>query len=379
MTNTKTILLKIIKIIILILVLIAVISIIYINVHPTFGGKPDMKTKERIENSQHFDGKKFNNLMPTTIIEKQNVSDKFSIAKNIMFPPTGKNPSSKIKSEQLEAKKMENEDFAWLGHSTVLFKTSNKTIITDPVFYNAAPVSFVQKPFEMTNKPATEDLPYIDVVLISHDHYDHLDYNTIKEISSNVGAFYVPLGVKAHLQRWGVSDEKIVEFDWYDEVNLDDIQFVFTPSRHFSGRSINDRCKTLWGSWVIISPTIKIYFSGDGGYSDEFKKIGEMFDGFDIAFMECGAYNKSWQNIHMFPEQTAQAIIDVKAKVAMPIHWGKFDLSTHKWNESPEKLLDSIEEYNRMKTEEEQIKITTPKIAEIFNLSNLPSSKWWEN
>ncbi len=350
---------------------------LYLILHPAFGGKPDMESKKRIKNSKNYNGKIFKNILPTEMITKGNIMDKLTVVKSQLFPSKEKNPKKVIKSKALDIEKIHNEHFVWLGHSTILFKTNNKFIITDPVFYNAAPIPFVKRPFKVTNKFPIKDLPYIDVVLISHDHYDHLDYHTIKEIASNVGLFYVPLGVKAHLQRWGIPDEKIMEFDWYDEITFKNIQFVFTPSRHFSGRSINDRCKTLWGSWVIISPNIKIYFSGDGGYSNEFTKIGNMFEGFDIAFMECGAYNKLWKNVHMFPEETAQAIIDIKAKIGVPIHWGKFDLSTHTWNESPERLLKAINEYNS-KQEEHKIRITTPRINEIIHLQYLPQAQWWK-
>ncbi len=369
---------RIIKIIIILCALFS-ISFLYIKINPFFGGNPDIVSKKRIIHSENYDGTRFKNLLPTQTIEKGNIMRILTVAKSQLFPSPTKNPKGKIKSEKLEVKAIHNGDFVWLGHSTILFKTNDKFIITDPIFYNAAPVPFIEKPFEVTNKVLTKDLPYIDIVLISHDHYDHLDYHTIKEIASKVGLFYVPLGIKGHLQRWGVPDKKIIEFDWYDEIKLEDMKFVFTPSRHSSGRSINDKCKTLWGSWVIISPDIKIYFSGDGGYSNEFTKIGEMFNGFDIAFMECGAYDKLWKNVHMFPEETAQAIIDIHAKIAVPIHWGKFDLSTHKWNESPVRLLKSMNKYNNEQKKENKIIITTPKINEIINLNHLPQNTWWNN
>ncbi|WP_156285747.1 MBL fold metallo-hydrolase [Oceanivirga salmonicida] len=380
-----------IKLILLFTLIILILTFIYINVHPAFGDKPNKDSMLNMKKSPNFDGNHFTNIDITSLKSGEDIRllDRIITLKSMFFPQKGKNPTKPIKTVPINVKEIKNGEFAWLGHSTVLFKTNDTTIITDPVFYNAAPVFFAGKPFAMTNKPQIKDLPHIDIVLISHDHYDHLDYYAIKEMHENVSKFYVPLGVKAHLLYWGVADEKISEYDWYDEVKFNDIRFVFTPSRHFSGRNLDDirlmliekeyTGRTLWGSWAVISPNLKAYFSGDGGYTNEFLKLGEMFDGFDIAFMENGAYNKVWSTIHMMPEETAKAIIDIKAKVALPIHWGKFDLSNHRYNEPPERIINAINNHNEKVSEQEQIKLVLPKIGEIFSIDELPYSKWWEN
>ncbi|PID26797.1 MAG: hypothetical protein CR982_08250 [Candidatus Cloacimonadota bacterium] len=373
---------RILLLFITLFIIFFIVVVSYINLHPTFGGVPNEESKTRIEKSSHFDGEHFANLVETDATsigksEGKREINRWALFKNFIFPPKGKNPE-KIKTIPLKSDELKNGQFIWLGHSTVLFKTNNTTIITDPVFNNAAPVPFFIQPFDMSDKPKIEDLPFIDVVLISHDHYDHLDYKAIQEIDSKVGHFCVPLGVKAHLLRWGVSNNKISEYDWYENREINNINFVFTPSRHFSGRGIFNHRKTLWGSWSVISPDIKIYFSGDGGYSPEFKKIGEKFNGFDIAFMENGAYNKSWEEIHMFPEQSAQASIDIKTKVVLPIHWGKFDLSTHRWNEPVERIKKAIQKHNETIEEYLKIKLATPRIGEVFSIDSLPISQWWE-
>ncbi|MDP8170940.1 MBL fold metallo-hydrolase [Pasteurella skyensis] len=373
--------LKILKKLLLLTAVLVIIGVLYVNLHPTFGDSPNAESMDKIQQSTHFDGEHFQNLIPTNatsigMAQGERKIDRLGLTMNFIFPPKDKNPDKPLITKKLNS--LNNGEFVWLGHSTVLFKTNNTTIITDPVFHNASPIPFLVEPFEMTNTPKVADLPFIDAVLISHDHYDHLDYQGIKQMNAKVGHFYVPLGVKAHLLRWGVMNEKVTEYDWYEEVNFNHIQFVFAPSRHFSGRGIFNHRQTLWGSWAVIAPKLKVYFSGDGGYSPEFVKIGQRFGGFDIAFMEDGAYNESWKDVHMLPEQTAQASIDIQTKVVLPIHWGKFDLATHQWNEPVQRIAKALQKYNDKVSEQDKIKLATPRIGEIFDLNKLPKFEWWE-
>ncbi len=371
---------KFIKMFLLLILGLVFIVFLYINLHPIFGGLPNDESLAKIKKSSHFDGKHFQNLVKTqvsTVRVEGDKSDKWKLFKSFLFPPKGKNPEQII-TEKLNAKSLKNGEFIWLGHSTVLFKTDSTTIITDPVFHNASPIPFTIKPFKMKPKPTMDDLPFIDVVLISHDHYDHLDYKAIKYLKTKVGHFYVPLGVKAHLLRWGVAENKVSEYDWYEETTINNVKLVFTPSRHFSGRGVLNHCKTLWGSWAVIAPKIKVYFSGDSGYSPEFAKIGQRFGGFDMAFIEDGAYNKRWPDVHMLPEQSAQAGIDVQTKVVLPIHWGKFDLSTHKWTDPIQRIKKALNQHNDTVPEQQKIQLATPKIGEIFSLNDFPQSEWWE-
>ncbi len=373
-------LIKFLKILIGLILSLVLIAILYINFHPTFGASPNTDSLEKIKQSSHFDGEHFKNLVKTqasTIRVEGDKVDKWALLKNLIFPPKGKNPEL-VHTKKLNAKTLRNGEFIWLGHSTVLFKTDDTTIITDPVFHNASPVPFTIEPFVMSNTPSIEDLPFLDIVLISHDHYDHLDYEAIKQLNAKVGHFYVPLGVKAHLLRWGVVDNKVSEYDWYEETIVKNIQLVFMPSRHFSGRGIFNHRQTLWGSWVVIAPQLKVYFSGDGGYSPEFKKIGKKFGSFDMAFIEDGAYNKRWQDVHMLPEQSAQAGIDVKVKVILPIHWGKFDLSTHEWTEPVRRIKKALNKHNSALGDEEKIQLATPKIGETFSVKKFSQLQWWE-
>jgi len=218
-----------------------------------------------------------------------------------------------------------------------------------------------------------DKLPQIDLVLFSHDHYDHLDYKSVLKLKEKVKQFYVPLGVGSHLESWAVEVDKIHEFNWWDEKIFDEIQLVCAPARHFSGRGIFDRNTTMWASWVIKSDTIAIYFSGDSGYGPHFKEIGEKYGPFDFAMLECGQYDKRWENIHMMPEQTAQAALDLKAKLMMPIHWGAFVLALHSWKDPVERVTKEAQELN--------VNVITSKIGEQFLLNKplIEENSWWVN
>lgn len=361
-------------------ILVAGISI-FTMVAPTFGGTPDANSLAKIAASKNHNGDVFVNRYPTQVATRnENSPSWFDAINSLINPEENKNPNQPLPTQQIDKNAIAEGSFTWLGHSTVLFKTGGKTIITDPVFNAAAPVSFAVNPFPMTNAPRIDDLPELDAVLISHDHYDHLDYYAIKKLKEKVAQFYVPLGIKAHLQRWGVPDAQITELDWYESVQLDGVEFILTPARHFSGRGLFDRFKTLWSSWVVKSADMTVYFSGDGGYSPDFKILGEKYGPFDMAFMEDGAYNADWAEIHMQPEKAAQAAADLDAKALLPIHWGKFDLALHRWTEPIERIAVAVEQQNAGLNEvgKQPMQLATPMIGEAFTLDALPTKQWWQ-
>lgn len=355
-----------------VIALLALAITVFVNVAPTFGGSPDAESLAKIAQSKHHNGEHFVNLIPTAVstrgVNSPSVGETIS---SLLLPAADKNPTQPLPSIMLDKRRMTDDSFTWLGHSTVLFKTAGKTILTDPVFHRASPIPVGGAPFAMQNPIQMADLPSIDAVIISHDHYDHLDHLAIQGLNDKVGHFYVPLGIKAHLQRWGISDDKITELDWYESAQLGEVALILTPSRHFSGRGLFNRFSTLWSSWVVKSPTLSVYFSGDGGYSPTFAEIGEQFGPFDMAFMEDGAYNDDWAEIHMTPEQSAQAAVDLRAKVLLPIHWGKFDLSRHEWRDPIERISVAARAQN--------ITLATPLIGETFTLNKLPQSVWWQS
>tara|TARA_B110000093_G_scaffold3278_1_gene3236 strand:+ start:367 stop:1512 length:1146 start_codon:yes stop_codon:yes gene_type:complete len=370
--------LNVIKYLIYILVIFTILIFIFLNVSPVFGASPDKNSKKIIENSENFIEGKFRNIKTTytnfrTSEKKATLMDWFS-------PPKDKNPLNPLPTIKFIGKDLAEGKFVWLGHSTVLMKTEGLVVMTDPVFNRASPLPsfnsksksnfFNGKPFIFENPVVIDDLPKVDVVIISHDHYDHLDSKAIKDLSNQVDQFFVPLGVGAHLERWGVNKNRITEYDWYDSKDYKNIKFTFAPSLHFSGRGVTNGNSTLWGSWMIKSKTLSAYFSGDGGYSETFKKLGNEYGPFDIAFIENGAYNVDWSNVHMFPDEAVQASIDLKAEVLFPIHWSKFDLSVHPWDEPIIRITKEAEKKN--------VNIATPMIGEVFELSSIPKKPWWE-
>ncbi len=365
--------------IVIIILLIAGGVFIFFQTAPQIGGTPKGERLERMQQASNFKDGLFVNTVETNM--DMPFSTLLKVMKEFFFGDKSKKiPQSTINTQLFSADVFENLSDSvigvnWFGHSSILLKLDGVTILVDPVLEGkrASMFSFMgPERFPYEEYPGVEDLPKIDAVIISHDHYDHLDYPTIKRLKEKVNKFYMPLGVGAHFEEWGVPKENIIELEWWDEVEIGGVKLALTPTRHFSGRAIRDRFKTLWGSWAIIGKEKRVYFSGDSGYFPGFKNIGEKYGPFDLTFMECGAYNEGWSEIHMFPEQTAQAHLDVKGKLLMPIHWGKFDLALHPWKESVNRLSK--------KAEEEGIELFTPEIGELIILSDSTETKpWWKD
>ena len=349
-------------------ILCVVVSVLFVLYAPVFGGSQSPESLERIKHSRNFVEDKFVNQLATSV-STRSPSTKTSIM-DWVFQQDDKNPTEPLPSRFLHPDIFTEGKFVWLGHSTLLMKINSVVIMTDPVFNRASPVPVIGSPFAVQNLISIDDLPAVDAVIISHDHYDHLDYQAIKVLLKRVDHFFVPLGVKAHLERWGVASTNISELDWYESEVYRGVRLTLAPARHFSGRGLWDRNSTLWGSWIISSQTLNVYFSGDSGYSDTFKTIGQRYGPFDIAFLENGAYNLDWAQIHMMPEEVVQASIDLNARVLFPIHWSKFDLALHPWDEPAIRLTK--EARNRA------VAVATPLIGEAFDVNNYPTTQWWE-
>lgn len=362
-------------------VLIVVLIIAYlafINFYPSFGGEVSEERRKEYQTSKQFKNGTFANTK--NVPEDPSFSQMMSMTRKFFFTKV----ENGVPGKNIEVKKVDSLDLAtyqsktrliWFGHSAFLLQMEHKTILIDPMFGKVpAPHPWLGgNRFSKKLPIALDKLPKIDAVLISHDHYDHLDYDSIKTLKDKVGHFYVPLGVGVHLEAWGVPKEKIDELDWWEEVQFKNLQFACTPAQHFSGRKFNNRQSTLWSSWVIRSETENIFFSGDSGYAPHFKEIGAKYGPFDFAMLECGQYNKMWPDIHMFPEETAQAGIDLRARAFMPIHWGAFKLALHSWTDPVERAAKTAEQL--------QIPMITPEIGQAFELENPGEvhSNWWRD
>lgn len=288
---------------------------------------------ERMKKSAQFDGALFKNPVP---MADMGMAEMLPMLKQAIFDkqqpssPEKSIPVIEITKKQLLDLPVNETHFFKLGHSSVLLWIEGSFWLFDPVFSErASPFSFMgPKRFHKT--PITiEELPPIKGVILSHNHYDHLDKATIEKLKSKVEKFYTPLGLGADLVKWGVFIEKVRELDWHESVRVGEIEVRATPSQHFSGRSLSDRNETLWASWVVKSPRHAIYFSGDSGYFSRFKDIGQKYGPFDVSFIETGAYNKLWSDIHMDPKDSVQAFLDLRGGILVPIHNSTFDLALH--------------------------------------------------
>lgn len=357
------------------LLIVTSIGIAFFSCAPQLGTIPKGEKLNRIRQSPNwYDGQFWNTL------ETNMMHSRWKFAQSMYKYVFGK--EKRVPDDPLPSVALQRKNFnqiaqdrlrvTWLGHSTVLLEIGGKTILADPVFSErASVVSFAgPKRFEYQQPILLAQLPEIDAIIISHDHYDHLDYGTIKKMHPRVSRFFVPLGVGAHLEKWGVLPEKITELDWWEETIYDNLKLAATPSRHFSGRGLMNRNTTLWSSWVIQSATHAVFFGGDSGYFPGFQEIGKQYGPFDLTLLECGAYSPAWPYVHMAPEETAQAHIDLGGKILLPLHWGKFSLSLHSWTDPIERLLRAAEA--------ESLQVATPRPGETFTLNpTIPQTKWW--
>lgn len=352
---------------------VLVVGLLFLNLSPQFGAKTKGERAARIQQSPNFRDGEFRNVQETTLMHNFEFSSITGYFTTGDKAPDWSIPVDKIPSNYFADVPDTLTRLTWFGHSAALLEIDGKKIFLDPMLASVpAPHPWLgSKRFNDTLPLAVDQLPELDAVLISHDHYDHLSYESIVAIKDRVKRFYVPLGIAAHLLSWGVAEDKIVELDWWDEATLEGITFACTPSRHFSGRGVLDGCSTLWCSWVIRGSNASIFFGGDSGYDKAFGEIGKKYGPFDLAMLECGQYNRQWPEIHMMPEETVQANIDLNSKLLMPIHWGAFKLALHSWTEPAERVSKKARELN--------VAITTPRIGQPIVIGQpAPASAWWE-
>lgn len=368
-----SILYKIMILFSLLVVLLVGSGCLYLN-QPQFGRLPKGERFDRISRSPNFKDGTFHNREPIPeIVEgggglglwlKFLLRDGDGLTPPILLP---------VVKTDLKAFEPDADLVVWLGHSSYFVQLGGKTILIDPVLSDhASPVSFSTRAFKGTTIYTAEDMPDIDYLLISHDHWDHLDYDTVIALRSKIGHIVTGLGVGEHFARWEFPDEMVVEADWDTEVKLEDgLSIHVLPARHFSGR-LFDRNRTLWVSFALETPSRRIFYSGDSGYGSHFKQIGERFGGFDFVMLDSGQYNEAWRYVHMDPEQAAQAAEDLRAKSALPSHTGRFNISHHSWDEPFKRFVAA--------GAGKPYQIVTPRIGEAVDLGDPspPFSHWWE-
>ncbi|GAB6930507.1 MBL fold metallo-hydrolase [Paenibacillus sp. JCM 10914] len=348
---------------------------VWFRFYPTFGGR--ISREERlafIANGARYSGGKFINLIPTSA--GVSPSNLLAVTKEYLKDSKHRRPATTLSIDPVDPVEFTSGDqtrIIWFGHSTFLLFIEGQTILVDPMLGRTpSPFpAFGGKRYSGRPPLEAEQLPSLDAVLITHDHYDHLDYGTIKRIKDKVGRFFVPQGIRAHLIRWGVRADNIEELGWWDATTFGGLTLACTPARHFSGRRGFDQNATLWCSWVVKGRNTSVFCSGDSGYGPHFKEIGEQYGPFDVALVECGQYNASWEAIHMMPEQTVQAHLDVQARLLIPIHWGAFTLALHAWTDPIERIVTAARQMG--------VEIATPRIGQTVVLGDPEETSlvWW--
>ena len=345
----------------------------YVN-RPEFGRLPSGERLKKILSSPHYFKNRFECLTPVEIMS-DNVQDKesrFSATWKFLFgDKTGLVPPMPVPTVKTDLNSLTADDCAiWMGHSTIYLQLAGRRILIDPVFSAyASPIFFVNRAFEGSNIYSAADFPAIDVLAITHDHWDHLDYPTIMQLKPKIKTVLCPLGVGEYFEQWGFDADKIIEDDWDAVIDFGrGLKAHILPSQHFSGRMLT-RNPTEWCAFAFVTPARKIFCSGDGGYSTHFKDIGKKFGGFDLAFMENGQYNLAWHAIHLLPNETAQAAQDLRAEKIVPIHSGKFALARHMWNEPYIDLLAESAGKN--------YKLLTPRIGELIKFYGEQNFQPW--
>ncbi len=328
--------------------------------------------RESFDSSTQHNGERFRNVSPRPV---EGIGKTLGIAWNLLFKkPAGTVPSSPLPVDALTREQLDaapDRSLFRLGHSTMLLKLRGQFWLTDPVFAERASPFKRFGPKRFHAPPiALADLPPLRGVILSHDHYDHLDRETVLALANTTGVFLTPLGVGDRLIEWGIDASKVRQFDWWQDVEIDGITFTATPSQHFSGRSLFDGNSTLWASWVIVDADLRVFFSGDTGYFDGFRTIGERLGPFNVTMIETGAYDAQWPYVHMQPDQTVQAHLDLRGDWLMPIHNGTFDLAMHRWQDPFERVTGLAAASG--------ILLTTPRMGERLDLAAPHrGQRWW--
>ena len=355
----------------LLVVFITVTGMIILN-QAQFGQLPKGERLERVKSSPNYIDGEFRNFKETPVLTSNKGS--FSTMLDFVFSKrTNSSPDEEIPVVKTELKTLNRKEdvLVWFGHSSYFLQIQGKTFLVDPVFSGyASPFSFFNKAFKGTNVYSAKDFPEIDYLIITHDHWDHLDYTTILDLTPKVKNVICGLGVGQYFEYWGYDNSIISELDWYEAVNLGDMELTATPARHYSGRGLK-RNQTLWVSYILKTANYNLFLGGDSGYDTFYNEIGEKFGPFDMAILEQGQYNQDWNLIHLLPEQVFETARHLKAKRILPVHNSKFALARHAWDEPLKNITQSPD----------NIPVVTPFIGEVVYLADKQQtfSQWWKN
>lgn len=336
------------------------------------GQAPSKTLLAEFEKSPHFVNGKFANIEPTEMLRKGASYPK--LLREALRRPKSTKPSETLPSVRVDLHRLDDStaQIVWFGHSSYLISYNGFRILMDPVLFGkSSPVGFFGEPFPITNPYSVADIPPIDVLVLSHDHYDHLDCVTLGKIRDRIRRVVCPLGVSSHLKFWGFDPAIITELPWNSKIDIaSGISLTALPARHFSGR-VFTRNTTQWSSYALKLHDYNIFLGGDSGYDGQFKIIGNQYGPFDLVMLECGQYGVDWPYIHMFPEETAQAATDLKARRLLPVHWAKFVLANHSWSEPIERLVVATRNVN--------YELITPGIGAVTGVvGDVRENRWWE-
>ncbi len=343
-------------------IVVAVVCVVVFLQTPRFGRKPGGRRLARIIHSPNYSGGRFHNLQPTKMITAKGLPV-LTLMKAFCSNNEDRRPETPVEAVKtdLRALDLSKDQVVWLGHSTCFMILGRRTFLVDPVLVSAAPLGFMNKPFACDVEYGPDDIPVIDYLIITHDHWDHLDYQTIMRMKHRIISIICPLGVGEHFERWGFDSDQLIELDWWGSSKLkNDIMVTCAPARHFSGRLFS-RNQTLWASFVIQTPEHTVYLSGDGGYGKHFAEIAAQCPEIDLAIIENGQYDENWCHIHTMPSEIHRVVEDLSPRKVITVHHSRYALARHSWHEP-------VENVEKLASECMTCKIENTKIGQVIDL-----------